>query len=341
MIISGNLGLIIWDSEEDDFEHSQLADNFVRIDAHSHLGGLSEALNAQDELEGAGHWTNLGLGLAIKTAAIEPASIWRYLIKERAAGHKQIDIEGVWSENIKEHAVENKHIKNEAVDDKTVKKETLTIDKFDPNILTLGSIILWYKYSKAAEPGDLWHVCDGTPWSAIPNGMGLTKGNIPDLRERFARGTDLNHTGEIGGSSSVDLAHHHDITSSALEHSHTVAAHNHVIAMGGKHNHTFAGGHKLHTRANAFVHGLTLEGHNNALESAYIAGYNELEEIGSDALANMDEGGEHNHGGTTSLSSAFATGGSSLSGSVETNAQLASVSVTPAYTGLVYLMRVF
>jgi hypothetical protein len=337
MITTANLGLIVWDSEEDDFEHSQLADNFVRIDDHSHLGGLSEALNSHGELPGGGHWTNLGLGLAIKTSAIEPEAIWRYLLKLRSVGHKQIDLEGVESENIAEKNVLNVHVGDEEIDDRTIKQETITIDKLDPNILTLGSVILWFKYSSGAIPGDLWHVCDGTAWSAIPNALGLSSGNILDLREKFVRGTDLTHTGETGGSSAVDLSHAHNVTTASLEHSHTIGSHNHGIAIDGKHGHTFEGGYVMHTRKNAFVAGLTLSGHNNELQSVYGATFNEG---GEDHTFNMDQTGEHQHGGLTGLSAAFASGGSSLSGSIATDTQLAGVKVTPPYVGLVYIMRV-
>lgn len=345
MITTANLGLIVWDSEEDDFEHSQLANNFVRIDAHSHLGGLSEALNTKDELPGNGHWTNLGLGAAIKSEAIEPASIKRYLIKERAIGHKQIDLEGVESENIAEKNVLEPHLANEIVTDRTIKKETITIDKLDPNILSLGSVILWFKYSPAAKPGDLWHLCDGTAWASIPNSLGLTEGFIPDLRERFARGTDLNHTGEVGGNSFVDLEHHHNISSGSLSHTHIVGSHNHVISVDGKHNHTFAGGNEIRTRQNAFIQGLTLEGHQNLMESAYPGATqfnHDSERVpgGYDVPVPMDTGGEHNHGGNTGLSAAFATGGSSLVTTVETDTQLANVSTTPPFVGFCYIMRV-
>jgi hypothetical protein len=337
MITTSNLGLVVWDSEEDDFEHSQLADNFVRIDAHSHLGGLSEALNSHDELPGGGRWTNLGLGLAIKTNAIEPAAILRYLIKERAVGHKQIDVRGVESENIAEENVLNEHLANESVDDRTIKQETITIDKLDPNILTLGSVILWFKYSTGAEPGDLWHIMDGTAWSSIPNSLGLSSGNIPDMRERFARGSDLTHTGEVGGASAINLAHAHNISSASLQHSHTIGAHNHVIATDGKHHHTFAGGYQVGSRRNAFVNHLTLEGHTADLQSIYLQEFNEG---GESASASMDQGGEHNHGGSTGLSAAYTTGGSSLFSSVSTDTQLTDVSVTPPFVGLCYIMRV-
>lgn len=337
MITTANLGLIVWDSEEDDFEHSQLADNFVRIDAHSHAGGLSESLNSHDELPGAGHWTNLGFGLAIKTGAIEPEAIWRYLLKLRSVGHKQIGFEEIWSENIAEKSVLNEHIANEAIDDRTIEQETITIDKLDPNILTLGSVILWYKYSVGAAPGNLWHVCDGTAWASIPNSLGLSSGFIPDLRERFVRGTDANHTGEVGGSSSVNLSHAHSISSGSLEHSHTIGAHNHVIALDGKHHHTFEGGFQIASRKNAFTNNIVLEGHKAALQSLYLSEFHEGEEGGN---ASMDQSGEHNHGGVTGLSAAFASGGSSLSGSVATDTQLTNVSVTPPFVGLTYIMRV-
>ena len=345
MITTANLGLTVWDSEEDDFEHSQLADNFVRIDAHSHLGALSESLNTHDELPGNGHWVNLGLGLAIKTNAIEPEAIWRYLLKLRSVGHQQIDVEGVESENIAEENVLNKHLASESVDDRTIKEQTITIDKLDPNILTLGSVILWFKYSSGAEPGDLWHICDGTAWASISNSLGLSSGNIPDLRERFARGTDLTHTGEVGGAAGINLAHAHNISSGSLEHNHAVPSHNHGITNGGKHNHTFAGGAELRTRQNAFIQGLTLEGHQNLLESTY-PGSSEFnhdsERVpgGYDVNVPMDQGGEHNHGGATGLSAAFSTGGSSLGGSVQTDVQLTNVSVTPPFVGLCYIMRV-
>lgn len=338
MITTSNLGLTVWDSEEDDFEHSQLANNFVRIDDHSHEGALSAPLEpAGPRGETAGHWTSLGLGLPISTFAIKPGAIWRYLIADRAVGHLQIDKEGVESENIAKKNVLNAHVDDEAIDDRTILHETITIDKLDPNILKLGSVILWYKATPGEQPGDIWAICDGRAWGEVPNAWGLTEGRIPDLRERFVRGTDLAHIGETGGSASIKLEHHHNVSSSALNHSHVVPGHNHVIVPDGLHHHTFAGGYQIGTRKNAFVNDLVLEGHHNDLQSAYLQEFNEG---GESASASMDQGGMHSHGGTTGLSAAFGTGGSSLSGSVSTDTQLTNVSTMPPYTGLVYLMRV-
>src|SRR5208282_3964374 len=325
MITTANLGLVVWDSEEDDFEHSQLADNFVRIDAHDHEGGLSEPISPPGpEGETGGYWTALGLGLGIDTAAIKPGAIWRYLLAQRAVGHLQIAKKGVESENIATHAVENEHIDDEQVDDRTILKETITIDKLDPNILKLGSILLWYKATPEEEPGDIWEVMDGRNWSEISNAWGLTVGKIPDTRNNFIRGTDLSHIGETGGTSSVDLAHAHHFEASAINHSHIVPGHNHTIAPDGLHNHEFEHEHEtgtIRSRQNAFIQDLTLEGHENLLESAYV-GIESLDHDsgrvpgGFDVPVPMTKNGTHSHGGQTGLSPAFSTGGSSLSGTI-------------------------
>jgi hypothetical protein len=342
MITTANLGLIVWDNEEDDFEHSTLADNFVRIDQHNHLGGLSAPLEGHDELP-SGHWVaSLGLGEAIKTGAIEPEAIWRYLLKARAVGHIQIDKEGVESENIKKKNVLDEHIGDEQVKDRAIEEHTITIDKLDPNILTLGSIILWYKAYGGAEPGNIWQLCDGSSFAKgnkLGAGESAVSGNIPDLRKKFVRGTDLAGNGETGGNLAVDLSHHHNTSASSLDHTHTVGAHSHQIVNDGKHEHKFANGHVLHQRMNAFSSNLTIEGHWANLHSAYLA---TLEEPGQneDVQADMDQNGLHNHGGNTGVSAAFATGGSSLGGSIATDTQLVGVDTTPPFVGLCYVMRV-
>lgn len=316
MITTSNLGLVVWDSEEDDFEHSALADNFVRIDAHDHEGGLSEPLSPPGpEGETGGYWTSLGLGLPIGTASIKPGAIWRYLLAQRAVGHLQIAKKGVESENIAEYAVENEHVADEAIDDRTIEDFTITIDKLDPNILKLGTTLLWYKATPEEEPGDLWEVCDGRNWSEIENAWGLSVGKIPDMRERFARGTTLANIGETGGVASVDLAHAHHFAASSINHSHVVPGHNHTIGPDGLHNHEFEYNNEtgtIRSRQNAFIEGLTLEGHENLLESAYV-GIGSLDHDnervpGFDVAVPMTKNGVHSHGGATGISAAFSTG---------------------------------
>lgn len=354
MITTANLGLLVWDSEEDEFEHSQLANNFVRVDAHSHEGALSAPLEpAGPRGETSGHWTSLGLGLPIGTAAIKPGAIWRYLLAQRSVGHLQIDKEGVQSENIAKRNVLNDHIGDEAVDDRTIKFETITIDKLDPNILKLGSTILWFKATPGEQPGDIWEILDGRSWSEVPNAWGLTEGRLPDTRERFLRGTDLGHIGETGGSASVNLEHAHHFAAAAINHSHVVPGHNHVIGPDGLHHHSFAGGYVLVTRRNAFIDdpfevtgfdpdSKTTQTHTDDKQSLFLNKTSGEFEAGDldPRGAGMDEGGMHSHGGATGLSSAFSTSGSSLGGTVTTDTQLANVSTTPPYVGFVYIMRV-
>lgn len=358
-IVLPNLGLIAWDDETDEFEHSVLADNFVSIDNHDHEGGLSEGLEPpegpESELPAGAHWTSLGLGKPIGTRAINPGAIWRYLIALNAVGHLQIGPQEVWSRNIKDLNVENKHVANEAIDNRTIEEHTITIDKLDPNILTLGSIILWYKWSVGAKPGDLWAVMDGTVWSDIPNDMGLTEGRIPDTREKFIRGSEESKSDgkETGGNPSVNLTHTHTLSSARLEHTHVISGHTHGIAGAGFHNHTFAGGYKMHTRQNAFVNGLTIqdfstkEVHRNLLQSTYIQApqFDHDNEFipGYDEEVLMDESGFHTHGGgNTNLSAAFNSSGSSLGEgtTIETSAGLEHVETTPPYIGFVHIMLV-
>jgi len=365
MITTANLGLTVWDTEEDEFEHSQLANNFVAIDAHDHEGGLSapleEPAGPESELP-EGHWTNLEKGLPIGTRAIKPASIWRYLIAYNAVGHLQIGKEEVWARNIKKLNVEEPHIKDEAVSTRTIEEAAVTIDKLDPNILALGTITLWFKWSTGAKPGDLWHVCDGTVWADIPNDMGLTEGAIPDLRGRFIRGTTqaASDGSERGGNAAVDLSHHHNFNTGQFEHSHAVPGHSHTIATDGNHHHSFVGGHILVTRKNALVDDpFWIEGeeptpdpdHQDGLkvrhltdkQSLYLAN-NEGEYAASDESpknAGMDDTGFHNHGGSTALSPGFSTGGQSIgSVNITTDTQLAAIDTTPPFTGFCYIMLV-
>jgi hypothetical protein len=211
----------------------------------------------------------------------------------------------------------------------------------------LGTVLLWFKATPEEEPGDLWEVMDGRSWNEIENAWGLTVGKIPDTRERFLRGTDLSHIGETGGAPSVDLEHAHQIEASALNHSHVVPGHNHVIGPDGLHNHEFEYAGEtgtLRSRQNAFVQGLTLEGHENLLESAYIGitslnHDNERIPGGFDVPVPMTKNGVHTHSGATGISAAFSTGGSSLIATVTTDTQLANISTTPPFVGLVYIMR--
>lgn len=334
MLTTANLGLIAWDREQDDFEHSQLANNWVRLDAHDHLGTIAGAVFSNGELT-AGTWTATGKGLPIQTGAILPEAIERYLVKQRAIGHKQIGLAEIWSENIKSEAVENAHIKNLTITGGKVAAATLTIDKLDPNIIGLGHVALWYRPPGSGnEPGSIWHICDGTAWAAIAgNKMGsgeseLKTGSIPDLRNAFARGADLAHIGESGGSATVSLAHSHTVNS----HSHSVNNHQHGISTDGGHNHGFDVADGEGTGFSLVQH--VVQAHTSPVaQNEALALY--LNQVSSAGTAFMQTHGAHAHGGATA---ATAPGTSAVAPG--TDSQLGTVSTTPPFFGLCYVMRV-
>ena len=355
MITLPNLGLVAWDDEEDEFEHSVLADNFVSIDEHDHAGSLSEPLEEPGgptaEAPAGAHYLAEGKGKGIGTSAIKPESIWRYLIALNAVGHLQIGSQEVWRRNVKDKAIDTPQVEDEAIETPQIAEHAVTIDKLDPNILTLGTVVLWYKWSSGAKPGDLWAVMDGTAWANIPNDMGLTEGTIPDTRERFIRGTTQAKSDgtERGGNPAVNLQHHHNFNSGQLEHNHVVPGHSHNIPFQSSHNHEFEFEHEtgtIRSRQNAFIEDLTLEGHRNLLESAYV-GIGSLDHDGErvpggfDVAVPMTQAGGHNHGGSTALSAAFGTSGQSIgSVNITTDDQLIGVDTTPPYIGFVHIMLV-
>ncbi len=335
-----NLGLVVWDLETDVFEHSILVNNFTNIDLHDHAGGAS----------GSPYTAGDGKGKGIRTNAIYAENITRALLKLKAVDTPQVEDRAIGSLQIDVHGVEEENLDDESVADRNVVKETLTIDKFDPNILMLGSVIMWYRASgdTGRKPGDLWEVMDGRSWKQIdeeagePNGFGYTEGNIPDMREKFVRGTEIGTTGTPGGHATLNLEHSHTVAG----HTHTTPGHTHPISVDGQHFHRFDGGKKLHSRPNALPteneyenrHGFF---NSNSLQSLYLGGFNS----GSpDNDFEMDTTGNHNHTGSTGFAGASTTG----STGVTTNAALTAselegkgvIENTPPFVGLVFIMRV-
>lgn len=81
MIITGNMGLTAWDLAKDDFDHLQLAANFVAIDKHDHTAGkgvkiptagiADKAITHSKLDDEAVQGNNVGAG-AINTTQIDP-----------------------------------------------------------------------------------------------------------------------------------------------------------------------------------------------------------------------------------------------------------------------------
>ncbi len=185
----------------------------------------------------------------------------------------------------------------------------------------------------------------------------LTKGSIPDLRNRFVKGTDLAGIGTAGGNAEINLDHDHTISSTELSHTHTVGGHSHFIAADGSHHHSFVGGYFLVSRKNALIDdpfwlegedpdSKTIERHINDKQSLFLFnGEDEFEALDlSPKGAVMDNAGTHNHGGFTAASGSFQTSDRNSTNpggpNITTQTALEGVNVEPPFFGLVYIMRV-
>lgn len=383
MITTEHMGLVLWDLERDDFEHSKLADNFVKIDQHNHAGLVTEGkyknedteeaekttpnpktdiLNYAENNAGVAKWNAVGQGEGIRTpqtesptdTAIKPESIWRYLLALRSVGHRQLDVDGVWAENLKDESVERPKIKKKAVDTEQLEEEAVTGPKLEKGLFPLGIVVAWYKSPAEPTPGPKWAVCEGQEWKTVENELGasyakLETGNVPNLIDTFIRGTNAAGIGTTGGASTYELTHSHTVdghTHTVNAHSHTVSSHTHSISEDGKHHHTFASGYQLGSRRNAFVNHLTLEGHTPTagqhvadLQSAYLEEFNEG---GESASASMDQNGEHDHGGATGAATP-GTSSVALTSNVTapgTNTALEDTTIEPPWYGLCQIIKV-
>lgn len=82
MITSPHMGLNIWDDAKDDFDHAQLADNFVAIDNHDHTPGKGKPISAEALESGS-----------ITSAQIAEEAIEAKNIQNGSVGSEQIDPE--------------------------------------------------------------------------------------------------------------------------------------------------------------------------------------------------------------------------------------------------------
>lgn len=80
MITTSHMGLIVWDSPEDDFDHSQLASDLVAIDEHDHTSGRGAQISTGAIEAGA-----------IITSSLANESVTASKIAKGAIGIGQID----------------------------------------------------------------------------------------------------------------------------------------------------------------------------------------------------------------------------------------------------------
>jgi hypothetical protein len=336
MFTSPNLGLTVWDQPNDDFNHTQLVQNWLDVDNHDHSPGK---------------------GVPVGTAGIAPQAITQSLLALGAVGNPQLQASAVQSVNIQNGAVGTAQIASGAITGPLLAAGAVGASALDPNIIPVGSVMLWWRPpGSGATPGGFWEAMDGRAWNTISNVWGLTTGNIPDTRGIFAKGADILGSsgpaiGTSGGSSSASLAHTHSV----LGHTHSIPAHTHIINFDGSHAHTWMGGLNMWARTNTFAKGTTIVGiqgqsHFNGYFSTYISGLQgsgswvpEQDQQGvtglqhpiQDGQLSMDLADNHNHGGATE-----AFSGTTGSGTANTSTALGSTTIDPPWTGLLYIMRV-
>jgi hypothetical protein len=278
---------------------------------HSQLAANFEAIDAHDHTSGKGK--------PISASAIESASIT--------------------STQLAEEAVQAKNIQNNSVG----------TEQIDPGFLPLGTVIQWYrKSSETPIPGD-YEVMDGREWKTITNKMGYNTGNIPNMRNKFAKGAvasgEGTTIGETGGSATINLSHAHVVeshTHSFPAHTHSVPAHTHGIIPDGEHAHAYSGNFPTPGVYNLFQHRVgipkgTAEGeYTQALRLANSHNTGEPEfEVPMLVVA------DHAHTGSTTATGTTtgATSGTSGGTAPNTDSKLSNVNIEPPWVGLLFLMK--
>lgn len=346
MLVTPNMNLTVWDQSGDDFSHQQLSADLQILDGHDH---------------------SFGKGKQINTGGIVPEAITTALLASQAVTNAILATNAVATTNIQDASVTGPKIAPGAINGSMLQDGSIDFLQLAADVLPIGSILLWYRPpGSTATPGGPWEVMDGRPWNQISNTIGqggvqITTGNIPDLRNQFVIGADINGVGApgigaTGGTASVDLSHDHTVPS----HSHTTYPHTHPISLDGLHYHTWGvsfssnpdypnglvvSGLDTWYRTNAFTSGITVTDYggkqrNNVYGTLYIKNA-EYDIYGSpgvdiDAPAHMDNAGTHSHGGATQASSNTPT----TSVSLTTDPSLGTVEINPPNVALLFIMRV-
>lgn len=329
MYTSPNMTLTVWDLNLDDFEHQQLAQNFLQLDSHDHSATK---------------------GVQISTGGLRDLSVTQAKLGLGVVGNTNMQNNAVSTPVLQDASVTAAKLAPGSVGPGAIAAGSITAALLDPTLIPVGQVMPWWRPpGSTATPGGYWEVCDGRPWSTITNFWGLTTGTIPDLRGRFVQGADgLTNfgptVGGTGGTSSVSLGHTHGV----LAHSHTSATHSHPIASDGDHGHTWVGGLQTSMRPNCFAQGVVVNDwrgfqHPNTFYSLHVKEPNIFQtttfnyNTTTDDAAHMDNAGTHNHFGSTGRNLAFST--DPATAVTDAGSGATGASVVPPYVGLMYIMR--
>lgn len=332
-ITTSNMGLIAWDLGTDAYDHAQLANNFVAIDAHDHTSGKGKQIPAGGLADGAITSAKIQDG-AVVPAKIPDASITQAKLANNSVGSAQIIDGSITSADILDG--------------------TIVFGDLNASVVPIGQVIMWYRATPSVPVPSGWEVLDGRAWSSVTNKLGpggtqWNTGNMPNFANRFPLGAALSGTGsgaaqppdigQVGGSMTIDLSHTHTVNA----HSHTVNAHSHSITTEPAHNHQFfstlwdSNGNPIGTtRYDAHQRGTAVPGATGKRQSLYVPDLNKSEYYGEDVVAPMTSDGAHSHGGATGT----ATATTSSDAASTATALGTTIDHRNAHVGLLFLIRV-
>lgn len=322
--LTSNMGLVAWDQGTDPYDHAQLSNNIILVDAHDHT-------------------TNKGK--RIPTAGLEDQAVTTAKIADGNVTPAKIPDDSITAQQLAPNAVGTVEIQNASVTAAKLAAGSITGAALDPEFLPIGTVISWYRPNTGvALPSGAWEVCDGRNWSSISNVWSVTTGTIPDLRNKFILGAATTNLGtgvtqnpDIGQAGvtthTTSVAHSHTVNS----HSHTVVSHAHSINPDGTHYHYFGEDNGKLTPPTAPTGPTQMSkasrGNDNyatASPAAEAFAYKDHTHYG-----NTSQAPDHSHGGTTTAASP-----STDSQAPGTDSQLGTLDKRPAYVGLLYIMKV-
>lgn len=342
MSISSNMGLTLWDQEDDLYNHTQLAINFETLDVHDHT---------------------LGRGKRIITASIQDQAVTTPKLADGGTTTAKMANANVTNPKLADGAVNPRVLGAASVTTVAIADRSVTSPKLADDIVPVGTIISWWRPNGSTPLPLGWVVADGSTLLAVQHdfaGGGTIQ--VPDMRNRFVLGAATGGTGtgttqppgigQAGGTNLANLSHTHGVPHAhtvsshthgvnahvhtvdahthtlnthnhTVSHNHTVgphthsspghshgmphvhgsAQHTHAIASDGNHQHTFAGSYLFSRRSYIYA---APQPATEDRQTLFVSGFNSG---GTSAYTPIDAAGLHSHGGGTGYNIFQATSG--------------------------------
>lgn len=370
MSLTPNLGLYAWESESDFYSHTQLSANSFILDSHDHTEGrgkriktaaIEDAAITTSKLANAVVTTPKYAPSSIPTGAYQPGSVDATAIKDGGVGTTELADRSVTpiklSEGIRylgELSFFWRPTTALPIPDGWEIADGRTLASSAHDFPGGGNVTLpdyRNRFILGAATGGTGSTADTPPAIGQIGGShsaslahshvvdAHTHGTVPHAHTVEAHTHTVNsHRHQVDPHGHIVELHTHTIGAHShpipnhvhvMDHFHVVNSHAHEIITDGGHSHTFAGGYQVYQRP--YDPSESTDARRQAL---YAAGFN------SDKTSNpapMDNAGNHNHWGTTGVSSPPTSGSSTnvtggWSGNTNANANFASEPAAPLTT---------